>query len=330
MPKIVLCRALHPEAMELLSARPDIELVVLTDAFRGPPMQNELAASIADADGIMVGLERVDAALLATAPKLRVISRFGVGFDSIDVPACTRQRVVLAVVNGANDQSVAEHAMMLMLCVARRTIEMDASVRAGRWMRQDGRRMRELAGRSVLVIGYGRIGTRVARLCGAFGMTVMVHDPAFPTPRIAADGHTPAPDLAAAVGTADIVSLHCPLSADTRRMVDAGFLARMKPSAWLINTARGGLVDEPALFTALTTGVIEAAGIEVLGQEPPAADNPLFALENVVLSPHNAAAAWECYTKMSIRAVRNLIETIDGVIDPGFTVNPEVLGRNSA
>ncbi len=329
MPKLVLCRALHPDAMALLTARSDIELTVLTDAFRGPPMQKELAASITNADGIMIGLERIDDALLATAPNLRVISRFGVGYDAVDVPACTKRRVVLGVVNGANDQSVAEHAMMLLLCVARRTIEMDSSVRAGKWMKQEGRRMRELAGRSILIIGYGRIGTRVARLCTAFGMKVMVHDPAFPTPRIAADGHTPAPDLMAAVEIADVVSLHCPLSAETRQMVNADFLARMKPSAWLINTARGGLVDEAALTTALSTGIIEAAGIDVLVQEPPSPDNPLFKLENVVLAPHNAAAAWECYTKMSMRAVRNLLDTIDGVIDPGYVVNPEVLGRNS-
>ena len=329
MHKLVLCRALHADAMAMLTARDDVALTVLTDAFRGPPMQKELAATIADADGIVVGLERIDAGLLALAPKLRVISRFGVGYDLIDIPECTRKRVLVGVVNGANDLSVAEHTMMLMLTVARRTLEMDASVRAGTWMMQEGRRMRELAGRSILLVGYGRIGTRAARLCTAFGMRVMVHDPAFPTPRIAADGHVPAPDLMAALPEADVVSLHCPLSDDTRRMVDAGFLARMKPTAWLINTARGGLVDEAALVAALESGVIEAAGLDVLVQEPPAPDHPLFRLPNVVLAPHNAAAAWECYAKMSMRAVRNLLDTIDGVIDPGYTVNPEVLGRNA-
>jgi D-3-phosphoglycerate dehydrogenase len=329
MHKLVLCRALHADAMALLEARTDIDLTVLTTAFRGPPMQKELAATIGNADGIMVGLEKIDAGLLATAPKLRVISRFGVGYDSIDIPACTRQRVVVGVVNGANDLSVAEHAMMLMLAVARRTIEMDASVRAGTWMKLEGRRMRELAGRRVLLVGYGRIGTRVARLCAAFGMHVMVNDPAFPTPRIAADGYEPAPDLLAALPSADVVSLHCPLSDATRHMVDAAFLARMKPDSWLINTARGGLVDEAALTDALRERRIEAAGIDVLVQEPPVPDHPLFKLDNVVLAPHNAAAPLECYAKMSMRAVRNLLDTIDGVIDPGYTVNPEVLGRNS-
>ena len=326
--KLVLCRALHPTAMEMIAGRDDIDLTVLTDQFRGPPLQKELTEAMRTADGVMIGLEKITEAMLADAPGLRVISRFGVGFDNLDIPACTKRKVLVGVVNGANDLSVTEHAMMLMLTTARRTLEMDASVRAGTWMVQSGRRMHELAERSVLVVGYGRIGTRVARLCAAFGMKVMVHDPAFPTPRIAADGHIPAPDLMAAVAQADIVTLHCPLEDATRGMVNAGFLAQMQPHAWLINTARGGLVDEAALAHALSTGVIEAAGVDVLVTEPPNAENPLFKLPNIVLSPHNAAAPLECYAKMSRRAVSNLLDYFDGVIDPGYTVNPEVLGRN--
>jgi D-3-phosphoglycerate dehydrogenase len=315
--------------MALLEARPDIQLTVLTKEFRGPPLQKELAAVIGDADGIMVGLEKVDAELLARAPKLRVVSRFGVGFDTLDIPGCTRQGVLVGVVNGANDLSVAEHAMMLMLAVARRTVEYDASVRAGTWMIQHGRRMHELSERTVLVVGYGRIGTRVAKLCTAFGMRVMVHDPNFPTPRIAADGHIPAPDLMAAVPEADVVTLHCPLEATTRHMVNADFLKHMRPTGWLINTARGGLVDEGALATALADGTIEAAGLDVLVREPPDPENPLFKLPNVVLAPHNAAAPLECYAKMSRRAALNLIEYFDGRLDPGYAVNPELLRRNT-
>ena len=198
MYKLVFCRALHPDAMALLKARNDVEVVLLSPDFRGPPVQQELADNIAGAYGVMVGLERVTEELLALAPDLRVISRFGVGVDSLDIPACTKHGVLVGVVNGANDLSVAEHAMMLMLAVARRLVDYDASVRAGTWMLQTGRRMHELAGKKVLVVGYGRIGTRVARLCQAFGMTTMVTDPAFPTPRIAADGHIPVPDMWAA------------------------------------------------------------------------------------------------------------------------------------
>ncbi len=329
MYKVVLCRALHPNAMARLAGRRDIELTVLTDAFRGPPMERELAATIGDADGIMVGLERVQEALLATAPRLRVISRFGVGYDTIDIPACTRRDVVVGVVNGANDLSVAEHALMLMLALARRTVEYDQSVRAGTWMIQHGRRMHELAGRHVLVIGYGRIGPRAARLCKAFDMQVMVRDPAFPVPRIAADGYEPVVDVMEALPRADVVTLHCPLSAATRGMVGGDFLAAMKPTAWLINTARGPLVEEAALVAALREERIEAAGLDVLVREPPDLESPLLAMPNVVLSPHNAAAPLECYEKMSLRAVANLLEYFDGKLDPGYVVNPEALRRNA-
>ena len=219
--------------------------------------------------------------------------------------------------------------MMLMLAVARRTVEYDCSVRAGTWMIQSGRRMHELAGKKVHVIGYGRIGTRVAKLCTAFGMQVMVTDPAFPTPRIAADGHIPAPDMWAALPEADIVTLHCPLDDVTRGMVNAAFLKRMKPTAWLINTARGPIVDEPALVAALADGTIEAAGVDVMAREPSPAETPLFKLPNVVLSPHNATAPLQCYAKMSMRALLNLLDFFDGTIDPGYTVNPEVLRKNA-
>ena len=329
MYKLVFCRPLHADALALLEARKDVRVVLLAPDFSGPSIQQELAEHISDAFGVMIGTERIAEELLATAPELRVISRFGVGYDKVDVAACTKRSVLVNVANGANDLSVAEHAMMLMLAVARRTVEFDTSVRGGTWMVQTGRRMHELAGKKVLVIGYGRIGTRVAKLCNAFGMTTMVTDPAFPTPRLAADGHIPVKDVWAALPEADVVTLHCPLDALTRGMVNAAFLKRMKPTAWLINTARGPIMDEPALAVALADGTIEAAGLDVLAREPAMAGNPLFGLPNVVLSPHNAAAPQECYAKMCRRAVLNLLDFIDGTIDPGFTVNPEVLGRNA-
>jgi D-3-phosphoglycerate dehydrogenase len=179
------------------------------------------------------------------------------------------------------------------------------------------------------VIGYGRIGTRVARLCAAFGMRVMVHDPAFPTPRIAADGHIPAPDWRAALAEADVVTLHCPLHAGTRHLIDADTLERMKTGVWIVNTARGPVIDEAALVAALRTGKVGAAGLDVLTVEPPAKDNPLFGFDNVILTPHSAAAAQETLAKMAVRAAHNILDALDGTIDPGFLVNPEVLRKNA-
>jgi D-3-phosphoglycerate dehydrogenase / 2-oxoglutarate reductase len=212
-----------------------------------------------------------------------------------------------------------------MLAVARRTIEMDASVRAGSWMIRDGRPMGELSGRHVLIVGYGRIGTRVARLCQAFGMITLVCDPAFPVPRIAADGHIPVTDIAATLPEVDVVTLHSPLGDATHHLMNREMIGLLRPHAWLINAARGPLVDESALYDALSSGQLAAAGLDVLMQEPARGDNPLFGLKNVVLSPHNAAAPVECYEKMSVRAARNIVQALDGVLDPGFVVNPETL-----
>ncbi len=320
MPTIVLCRPLHASGMALLEARHDVTFRTLNR-----PSPKELADAIPGAHAVLVGLEKVDEALLNVAPDLRIVSRFGVGYDTVDIPACTRHGVVVGVTNGANDLSVAEHTMMLLLAVARRTIEMDASVRAGKWMLREGRPMGDLSGRTILVVGYGRIGTRVARLCAAFGMNVMVCDPAFPVPRIAADGYTPVTDIAAALPQVDVLTLHCPLGEDTRHMVNREMLSLMKPTAWVINAARGPLVDEAALTEALSTRKLEAAGLDVQLREPPDPANPLLKLPNVVLSPHNAAAPLECNEKMSVRAAKNMLELFDGVLDPGYVVNPEAL-----
>jgi D-3-phosphoglycerate dehydrogenase len=306
--------------MALLEARHDITVRTLNR-----PSPKELADAMPGAHAVVIGGEKVDEALLNAAPDLRIVSRFGVGYDSVDIPACTRRGIVVGVTNGANDLSVAEHTLMLMLAVARRTIEMDASVRAGTWVPHGGRPMGELSGRTVLVVGYGRIGTRVARLCAAFGMNVMVSDPAFPVPRIAADGYTPVTDLAAALPHVDVLTLHCPLSEDTRHVVNREMLSLMQPTAWLINAARGPLVDEGALIEALSSGRLEAAGLDVQLHEPPDPANPLLRLTNVVLSPHNAAAPLECNEKMSVRAAKNMLDLFDGVLDPGYVVNPEAL-----
>jgi D-3-phosphoglycerate dehydrogenase len=306
--------------MALLEARHDVTVRQLVH-----PSPGELAAAVSGAQAVLVGLEVVDEALLDRAPELKVVSRFGVGYDTVDIPACTRRGVVVGVTNGGNDLAVAEHTMMLLLAVARRAIEMDASVRAGAWMIREGRPMGELAGRTVLVIGYGRIGTRVARFCAAFGMRVMVCDPAFPVPRIAADGHIPVTDIAAALPEVDVLTLHCPLSDTTHHLINRELLDLMKPTAWLINAARGPLVDEAALVAALRSGKLEAAGLDVQMREPPDPANPLLQLKNVVLSPHNAAAPIECYEKMSVRAAKNMLELFDSVLDPGYVVNPETL-----
>ena len=286
----------------------------------------EFHQHLSSADAVLFWLERVDQAALAVAPRLRVVSRYGVGFDTVDVPACTARDIPVMVVNGTNDLSVAEHAMMLLLAVARRAVDNHRHVAAGGWWAATGPGMVDLAGRSVLVVGYGRIGSRVAKYCRAFQMRVMVLDPGFHPARIAADGFTPVRDLHAALADADAVTLHCPLAPATHHLMDEAAFAALKPGAILVNTARGPLVDQAALVAALRRGRLHGAGLDVLEVEPSDTANPLYALPNVVVSPHNAASTEEGLARMARQAAQNIVDVLDGKRDPAFMVNGELAG----
>lgn len=318
--RIVLGRPLHPAGAAVLAERRDLQVTEMFD-----PPTDRLHAALAEADGLIAWLERVDPAALAAAPRLRVVSRVGVGFDTIDIPACSARGIPVMVVNGTNDLSVAEHAMMLLLAVARRAVDADAHVKAGGWWPAEGPRMVDLAGRTVLVVGYGRIGTRVAAYCRAFRMRVLVHDPLYHPARIAADGHEPARDLHAALAESDVVTLHCPLTPATRHLMDEAAFAALKPGAILVNTARGPVVKQAAVAEALRQGRIMGFGTDVLETEPAEPGNPLLALPNVIVSPHSAASTEEGLSRMAVQAARNLLDALDGRPDPAMMVNPEIL-----
>jgi D-3-phosphoglycerate dehydrogenase / 2-oxoglutarate reductase len=317
--RILLCRTLHPAGMAVLAERKDLDIVALHD----PPVE-QFHQHLSSADAVLCWLERVDRAALAAAPRLKVVSRYGVGFDTVDIAACTERDIPVMVVNGTNDLSVAEHAMMLMLAVARRVLDNDQIVKAGGWWAKDGPGMVDLAGRSVLVVGYGRIGSRVARYCRAFQMKVMVMDPGFHPARIAADGFTPIRDLQAGLAEADVVTLHCPLSPATHHLMDTAAFSALRPGAILVNTARGPIVEEAALVAALQSGRLQGAGLDVLEVEPSTATNPLYALPNVVVSPHNAASTEEGLARMARQAARNILDVLDGKRDPAFMVNGDI------
>lgn len=317
--RILLCRTLHPAGQAVLEARRDLDIVTLHD----PPVA-QFHQHLSSADAVLCWLERVDQAALDVAPHLKVVSRYGVGFDTVDIPACTARDIPVMVTNGANDLSVAEHAMMLMLAVARRALQHHKHVAGGGWWASMDPGMVDLAGRTVLVVGYGRIGSRVANYCRAFQMKVMVMDPGFHPMRIAADGFIPARDLHGALAEADVVTLHCPLTPQTRHLMDEAAFAALKPGAILVNTARGPIVSQPALVAALQAGRLQGAGLDVLEIEPSDASNPLYAFPNVVVSPHNAASTEEGLARMARRAAQNILDVLDGKRDPAFMVNAEL------
>jgi len=323
MPHVVCLRAIHPDAVaHLREGGATVE--VLDDLS---PVA--LADALGRAEAITVRATRISREVIAQAPKLRIVARHGVGYDAVDVPALTERGIPLTVTPDANAVSVAEHAMMLMLAVARRTPAYDANMRQAKWGMPPDLPMFDLAGRTVLVVGFGRIGGRVARLCAAFGMRVLVRDPCVPQNTIKGAGFTPARDLPAALAEADIVTLHCPSDAGTRDMVDAAFLAQMKRGAVLVNTARGTLVDEPALVAALRTGHLAGAGLDVFREEPVEKPIPLLSLPNVVLSPHNAAGTAESMRRMAMSCAESILAAFAGRLDPDACVNPEVLARRN-
>ena len=325
--KVVVINPLHAEGMKRLESRPDIEIVQLGTSLSTQPERSRLAAALADADAVAVRLTKLDADLIAGAKRLKIISRHGVGVDNIDVAAATREGVVVAVVGEANAPSVAEHTLMLLLALAKRTFDFDRAVRTGDYMRKVKLEAMDVGGKTALIVGVGRIGTRVARLFGALGIRCLGLDPALSDVELKARGCEPARDLHAALPQADVVTLHCPKQPDTINMIGARELALMRPSAYLINCARGGLVDERALVAALNDRRIKGAGLDVQVTEPPAPDDPLLTCENLILSPHSAATTAEGMVRMSVAVAQNIIDHFDGRLPQSHVFNLDVLAR---
>jgi D-3-phosphoglycerate dehydrogenase / 2-oxoglutarate reductase len=320
--RLLLPRTLARAGWDIVAARDDVEATPYAPTIAAA----DLHALLPEVDGIGLALTRFGAPELAAAPRLKVVARVGVGFDTVDVPALTAQKIPLMTVGLANAPSVAEHAFALMLALAKRNAHHDGAVRAGTWRDQLGIFPVDLLDKTLLVIGFGRIGTRMARRALAFEMRVLVYDPYIPADTIAAAGCVPVADLDAGMAAADMVSVHCPKSAETIDLIDAARLARMKPTAYLINTARGGIVNEPALALALATKKLAGAGIDVFEREPAALDHPLLALPNVIVSPHMAGLSVEALDRMAATTVRNILGVLDGAPAKENAVNPEVFG----
>ncbi len=203
----------------------------------------------------------------------------------------------------------------------------DIAPRQGRWPERYNSLPTELLGKTLLVVGFGRIGTRVAKRCLAMDMAVEVYDPYVSAESVRAAGGKAVADLDGALARADFVTVHCPKTKETTHMFDAARIAKMKPGARLINTARGGIVDEAALYAALAAGKLAGAGIDVFSPEPPLTDNPLFTLKNVIVAPHMAGNSRESLDRKSLTVVRNLLSVLDGAPRTEYVVNPEALQK---
>ena len=293
----------NPELFDILR---DAGLDVVRNDTGGILSADRMCEKLADCDGLIVGVDPVDATVLAAAPRLRAIAKYGVGLDNIDLAACEARGIKVSRTVGANSEAVADYALALMLGVARKVALIDRRCRERDWSKITGI---DLYGKTVGIIGLGAIGKRVARRCGAgFGMKVLGHDIVWDD-AWASENHVERADLERIFREADFISLHTSLDDSTRHLVDAPRLALMKPTAILINTARGELVDGPALLEALEQKRIYGAGLDVFEQEPPQ-DARWYALDNLVMGSHCSSSTSGAVATMGHMAVSNLLRDL--------------------
>jgi D-3-phosphoglycerate dehydrogenase len=323
--KLLITQSMAQVGWDLFRQRDDIEAVRFQNAITTADFR-ALLATHAPVNGVALGVTPFGVPELAAAREMQVVARIGVGYDAVDVPALTAKRIPLMVAGTANSPSVAEQAMFMMMALAKRGAELHAMVKDNQWAKRLEAVPVDLFGKTVLVVGFGRIGTRSAKRCQAMEMDVLVFDPYVPAAQIKAAGCEPVAELDAALPRADFVTIHCPKTPETVGMFNAARLARMKPTAYLVNTARGGIIDEPALHAALTSGKLAGAGLDVFDKEPTPADNPLLKLPTVISAPHMAGVTRESLDRMGLQTARNILSALDGAPIRENVINPEVLG----
>ena len=292
-----------------------------------PPPREALLAAIEGCDGVLTLLtDRVDDEFLDRAgPQLKVVSNYAVGFDNVDVAACTRRGMPVGNTPGVLTDTTADLAFALLMAAARRLPEGDRYVRAGRWKTWGPMLLMgpDVHGSTLGIVGFGRIGQALARRAMGFGMTILYHDVARVDPAVEAEFGATFVPLEELLARADFVSLHVNLTAETRHLMNADRLRSMKSSAVLVNTSRGPVVDPAALYEALRDGVIFAAGLDVTDPEPIPVDDPLLTLDNCLVVPHIASASRATRGKMASMAAANLLAGVRGERLP-TPVNPEV------
>jgi len=323
--KIFITESMSQPGRALLKERDDIELIEFPNMISA----NEFEALLrqqAPVHGVALGGTRFGEPELQASQDMKVVTRIGVGYDAVDVTALSRRNIPLMVAGTANSPSVAEQALFMMLTLAKRAVEMHSIVKDGKWGHRLGMLPYDLFGKTVLIVGFGRIGTRTAKRCLAMEMDVLIYDPYRPATEVKAAGCEPVGDLDAALARADFVSIHCPKTTETVGMFNAARLGKMKSTAYLINTARGGIVDEVALHGALVSGKLAGAGLDVFEQEPPPSGHSLFNLPNVIMAPHVAGVTREAVDRMSEQTARNILSALDGEPIRQNVINQDVLG----
>jgi D-3-phosphoglycerate dehydrogenase len=322
--KLLIVETMSPGGWALFKERSDIEAIEFPNTISAPDF-NAMLRQHAPVNGVALGGTRFGENEIVSSGEMMVVARIGVGYDAVDVPALSAKNIPLMTAGTANSPSVAEAALFMMMALAKRAAELDEMVKANQWNKRLGAIPFDLLGKTALVVGFGRIGTRLVKRLLAMEMNVLVYDPFKTNEEIQAAGAECVTDLDAALSRADFISLHCPKSPATVGLIGAAQFKRMKRTAYLINTARGGIVDEKALYAALTEGMIAGAGLDVFEQEPPPADNPLLTLANVITAPHLAGVTREALDRMGLQTARNIISALDGAPIRENVINQNVL-----
>lgn len=302
--KFILSHPIVPEAMQMLDGC-DVQVLNSRDMA-------ENKTEIADADAIIARISHVTAEAIEAAKDLKVIGRTGVGYDMVDVEAATRRGIPVVLTPGANNRSVAEHTVALLFALSKNLLEGHNEQMKGNYAIRNKGVTFELLGKTIAVLGLGAIGGEVARLCKAIGMKVIGYDPFLPEDKIAALGCEPTGDFRAVLPQCDFVTVHMPLLDSTRGMIGEKEITDMKPTAMIVNCARGGIVDEKALAVALNEGRLAGAGIDCFENDPPKTDDPLLNAKNVIASPHSAAQTKEAVIRMHKMCVEGCLAVLRG------------------
>lgn len=277
---------------------------------------------------VMRGSPPMTRRVLTAAKQLKVISKTGAGYDSVDLDAATELGIAMMVTAGANADAVAEHTLALMLALARELPRYDRDLRKGTW-KDPSSSVKGFRGQTVGIFGYGAIGRRAARLADAFGARVVINSRSAVADLPA--GMQVEPDFERFLARVDFLSLHCPLTSKTKGLIGERQIGLMKPTAFIVNTSRGSVIDEAALIAALKNGRIAGAALDTFAPEPPAPDNPLFSLQNVIVTPHIAAATEHAANNMGDMAAKSILSYLRGEIyDEPSVMNPTVLQQQSS
>ena len=321
MTRLLLSQNIHPEGRKLIDGKFDI--VIPEDSS-----QEALTRAVANAEGIILRTtSSVTAEVIAAAPKLKIISRTGAGVDNVDIEAATKRKILVCNLPAVNNLSVAEHAIAMLFSLAKDLPAMDRAVRSGAWGERNAGRAVELEGKTLGIIGMGNIGSLVARKCYyGLGMKILAYDP-YAADKFAAEDYSFV-SLQELFAQSDFISLHCPNIPETQNMVTRELLLSMKQSAWIINCARGGVINEEALHEVLRDKKIAGAALDVFSAEPPPKDCPLLKLDNVIVSPHAAALTQEATVRMSTEAARAVVDYFSGRV-PKYIYNAKDLGLDS-